>query len=77
MLIQMFVRSKPIVERTAITAATTKSSLGMQLSRVMRETKNESRRLFDDADAAVAYVGSVLSPAERERVEAFVRLPAG
>jgi hypothetical protein len=45
----------------------------MQLSRIVREAQNPDRRVFFATDDAEAFLGEVLTPAERIRLAQFLR----
>jgi hypothetical protein len=49
------------------------ATFGMQLERVIRDAKHPNRRRFEAADGVVAWLGEVLTPPERTRLEMFLR----
>ena len=61
------------LQRVAILVARTNATLTMQLSRIVREAQNSERRVFFTTDEAEAFLGEVLTPAERTRLAQFLR----
>lgn len=61
------------LQRVAILVAPSNATLTMQLSRIVREAQNPDRRVFFATDEAEAFLGEVLTPAERTRLAQFLR----
>jgi hypothetical protein len=61
------------LQRVALLVAPSNATLTMQLSRIVREAKNPERRVFFTTDDAEAFLGEVLTPAERTRLAQFLR----
>lgn len=59
-------------ERVALIIAPTNATLSLQLQRVVRESRNPSRRLFTDAREACRFLGELLQPDELARADAFL-----
>src|SRR5262245_43770365 len=62
------------IQRSAVIAPSTAPVAVLQFLRVVRETRHPARRVFEDRRAMLAYLGEVLTPEERARLEQF--LPA-
>ena len=71
-LVETFIGLNKHWERVAILVAPTNATLAMQLQRIVRESKNPSRRVFFEADEAHAFLGERLETAERARLGAFL-----
>jgi hypothetical protein len=65
-------RGNPHVERSAILLAREHATFNLQVERLVRESQNPARRTFRDPAAMAAFLGEVLTPAERARVAAFL-----
>ena len=66
------------LDRIAVLVAPSNATLTMQLSRIVRQAQNPDRRVFFTTDDAEAFLGEVLTPAERLRLAQFLRgEPAG
>jgi hypothetical protein len=50
----------------------TSSLFGMQIERLFREAKNPARRAFQDMNPLKAWFSTILTPAEQERMLAFL-----
>lgn len=59
------------LERVAILSEKSNASVTLQLQRVVDRAGFVNRRLFTDPGAAIAHLSVALTPAERERAEAF------
>jgi hypothetical protein len=68
----LFVRNSPKVDRTSLLLTSLQSSLGMQIVRLIRTSKNPARRVFDDVAAASRYLVEVLPPAEQQALQRFL-----
>lgn len=60
-------RNEPRLRRTATLLAES-PTLGLQIQRMLREANNPERRSFRDIAALEAWLGEVLTPAERARL---------
>jgi hypothetical protein len=58
--------------RVAIVVASTNATLAMQLQRIVRESRNPSRRVFFEAEEARVFLGEVLDVAEIARLRTFL-----
>jgi hypothetical protein len=72
MVAELLVRDNPKVERTALLVARVQSSLGLQFTRLLRASKSERRRLFDDPGRAAHYLFDLVSPPERRALGMFL-----
>lgn len=61
------------LQRIALLVAPSNATLTMQLGRIVREAGNTERRVFFATDEAEAFLGEVLTPAERTRLSQFLR----
>jgi len=61
------------IERSAILGSPTAPLAVLQFLRVARETKHAGRRVFEDRRPMLGWLGESLLPAERERLEQFLR----
>lgn len=75
MVLAMFRRDNPLLERSAILLADGQAMLGMQVERLVRESANPARKTFRDIDALYAYLDEVLSREERSRLRVFLANP--
>lgn len=71
-LIDMFRVMNRHWERAALVIAPTNATLSLQLQRVVRESRNPSRRVFTDARDACRFLGELLHPDELVRAGAFL-----
>ncbi|WP_236519190.1 hypothetical protein [Sandaracinus amylolyticus] len=60
------------IERSAILGSTTSSVEMLQFMRLVRESQHPSRRVFQDPREMSAYLGELLTPSERRRLDAFL-----
>jgi hypothetical protein len=68
-----FMRAEnPRVERSAFLMADSGALQTMQLERMLKQAGSPSRRLFKWARDAEAWLGELLSPAERARLHVFL-----
>jgi hypothetical protein len=65
LFIGLFTRDNPRVERSGFLVARKLSSLGIQMDRMIRESRSVARRCFDDRGELQRFLDEVLSPAER------------
>ena len=61
------------LERVAILVAASNATLSMQLARIVREANNPDRRVFLSTDDAEAFLGEILTAAERKRLAQFLK----
>jgi hypothetical protein len=71
-LLQMYRRHNDHIERSAILVSASSAVGVLQMERVIREADNPSRRAFRDAREAAAWLGEVLSVAERARLRVIL-----
>lgn len=71
-LLARITRTNPRVLRSAAVASRNSPVALLQFLRVVRESKNAERRLFDDPEELVAWLGDVLTPAELTRLREFL-----
>jgi hypothetical protein len=67
-LVQTLRRFNDRIERSAILVSVSSAVGVLQMERMVRETKHPQRRAFRDPHEAAAWLGEVLTPAERERL---------
>jgi hypothetical protein len=60
--------------RIALLVSPTNATLSMQLGRIVREANNPDRRVFLVPTEAAAFLGEVLTSAERTRLARFLRI---
>jgi hypothetical protein len=72
MLIQLLSGNASHVERTALLIGES-ATFALQVERVIRSSNNPNRRAFRVPEEAVAWLGEVLTVAEKVRLEQFVR----
>ncbi len=70
--VAMLTSSNPRVERSAILCSPDHATALLQIERTVKEASNTSRRSFRDPTELEAWLGEVLTPAERARVAAFL-----
>lgn len=71
-LIELFLRMNSRLERVAIIASPSNATMVMQLQRLVREAKDEKRKVTYAAAEAAAHLRGVLDGAELARVQAFL-----
>ena len=71
-VVQMLARANPRVERSAILHDVDQATSVLQVLRLTREAQLPYRRVFTDANEMEAWLGEVLTPAERARVRALL-----
>lgn len=62
----------PRVERSAMLVDAHHATHALQVNRLARETANDARRRFDNAESLAAWLGEVCRPDERAAVAAFL-----
>jgi hypothetical protein len=72
MITTMLVRDNGRVERTAILVPSVQGSLGLQLTRMLRDAKAHARQLFDDPTEATVFLRDLLDPAEDLALDRFL-----
>jgi hypothetical protein len=70
-------RRNPRVERSATLALQDAPSAMLQFLRLVRESQNENRRVFDQAPKLIDWLSEVLTPAEQQRLADFIAECAG
>jgi hypothetical protein len=68
-------QNNPLVLRSGALASRGSPSAVLQFLRLVRESKNESRRLFFDEHELTGWLGEVLTQAESERLTEFLNEP--
>lgn len=71
-LIELFRSMNSRLERIAILVSPSNATLYMQLGRITKEAGYESRRVVYEPVEALAHLGPLLTPAERERTTNFL-----
>jgi len=61
------------IERSGILAAPDSPTAVMQFFRLVRESQHPSRKVVTSNEELVAWLGPLLTPPERERLDAFLR----
>ena len=77
LLIELFRTMNSRWARVAIVVSRTNATLAMQLQRIVRESRNESRRVFYEAAEAEGFLAPALDAGEQARLTAFLREPLG
>lgn len=72
LFINMFRRTNPLLERSAILIDPKNATLCLQLTRMIREAASLSRRAFTDAARLMAWLDEVLSKEEQARLRMFL-----
>jgi hypothetical protein len=72
-LISMFTVTNRRVLRGAILLAAENATLTLQLERVLQTSHNIARRAFRDPEFMLRWLGAVLTPAELECAQEFIR----
>ena len=62
----------PHFERVALIASPERATFNLQTGRMVRETGHPNRRSFVDPEEAKAWLGEVLTPDERARLDSFL-----
>lgn len=68
-------KNNPRVLRSGALASRNSPIAVLQLLRLVRESRHESRRLFFDEDALTCWLGEVLTDAEKRRLDEFLQEP--
>jgi hypothetical protein len=58
--------------RNGVLVPTANATVTMQLTRIVREANSDRRRVFRDAGQLESWLGEVLNPSERQRLERFL-----
>jgi hypothetical protein len=74
-LVAILRTDNPKVERNGILVSSSSTAL-MQMQRMIQEAGSPSRQVFREEQALKDWLGEVLTPAERARLERFVAGPA-
>lgn len=72
-VVQMLSRSNPRVERSAILHNPEQATSVLQVMRLAREAELPYRRVFTEAAEMKAWLGEILTPAERARLDRLLR----
>jgi hypothetical protein len=70
--IELIRRDSPKIERGGYLVSQRRSSTSMQITRLFREAKSETRRVFDDKTALRSWLAELLTPAELQRLGDFL-----
>jgi hypothetical protein len=62
----------PKLLRSGVLVPTSSATVAMQLTRIVREAKNDRRRVFSSVLGLEAWLGEVLDPEERTRLRQFL-----
>jgi hypothetical protein len=65
-------RDNPKIERGAYLMSQRRSSMSMQVTRLFREARSETRQVFDDKSAMRSWLCELLTPAELKRLDDFL-----
>ena len=71
-LLERMTRNNPRVVRSAALASLQSASAVMQFTRLVRQSDNESRRLFFEPEPLVQWLGEVLTVTEVARLRVFL-----
>jgi hypothetical protein len=71
-LVELFQLMNARLERVAILVSPEAATLHWQLSRIVREAKNDARRIFREVRPALEHLAKGLDPLELERARAFL-----
>jgi hypothetical protein len=71
-LVQRMAGNNPSVERSAALVSPSASIAALQFARLIRETSFDNRRMFTNAAPLITWLSEVLTPAEQERLRAFL-----
>jgi hypothetical protein len=72
LLVTMFRRTNPLLERSAILIDPKNATLCLQLTRIIREAANLARRAFTDTARLFAWLDEVLNKEEQARLRMFL-----
>lgn len=76
-VVQMLMRSNPRVERSAILHDVRQATSVLQVFRLAREAQQDApRRVFTDALEMENWLGEILTPEERARVQRMLQRPS-
>jgi hypothetical protein len=71
-LVANLARYNPRIERSGAVASEDSPSAVLQFTRLIRESGNPERRLFTNPHEMASWLGEVLAPDERRRLEEFL-----
>jgi hypothetical protein len=71
-VVLMLSRSNPRVERSAILHASGQATSVLQVLRLAREAQFQQRRVFTEPSEMLEWLSEILTPPERERLQAFL-----
>jgi hypothetical protein len=71
-LVSLLHGPNPKLLRNGVLAPTSSATVAMQLTRIVREAKNDRRRVFSSVLGLEAWLGEVLDPEERVRLRQFL-----
>lgn len=69
---RMFTTTNPRTERSALLCTDASPTAVWQFVRLISSASNSQRRLFTQLDEMLAWLGEVLDPAERQRLQQFL-----
>ena len=72
-VVELMTRNNPRGERSTALVSTSSPTAALQLIRLIRESQNENRLTFEDADELIAWVRPSLEPMELSRIREFLR----
>ena len=71
-MIELLRRGNRQLSRSAVLLSAVDATFGLQVERLFREANNPNRRSFRAVEPLLAWLGQVLTPAERARAAAFL-----
>jgi len=71
-VVQHMVAVNARTERSATVASVEAPTNVLQFTRLIRDSNNPMRQLFNDAESAVTWLSEVLTPKEQQRARAFL-----
>jgi hypothetical protein len=71
-LVSLFLGLNEVWDRAALLVAPANATLSIQIRRIVRESKSDSRRVFLDEAACEAFLGQPLDAPEKTRLRAFL-----
>ncbi len=71
-LVELLHGPNPKLLRNAVLVPTSNATVAMQLARIVREANNDRRRVFRTPRELEAWLGEVLDPSERHRLQRFL-----
>jgi hypothetical protein len=76
-LVTMFEGLNRVWEKAALLVSPNNATLAIQLQRLVRESRNESRRVFLDQRECEVFLSTALDEAGRSRLQTFLSQPLG